>query len=273
MLLGAVATLYEPREAAAVALRMAEECYGFGRFDLSMEPDRDVVIEEGLLQERLKMLAEGRPVQYIIGSAEFCSFEFEVAEGVLIPRPETEELVGWVVSDYTHCPSPRILDIGTGSGAIAVSLAKLIEGAQVKAIDVSPAALDIARRNARKNGAGVAFAEVDVFTFEPAPKSLEVVVSNPPYIPLSERRQMDKNVVAYEPETALFVPDESPIIFYERIADVAQRGLVSGGRLYFEVHETYALQVAEMLAEKGYAEVEVRQDMNLKPRMIRCRKV
>ena len=164
------------------------------------------------------------------------------------------------------------MDIGTGSGAIAVSLAKLIEGARVTAVDVSEDALAVASENAAANDAKVEFVRADIFAYEPTPESLDVVVSNPPYIPESERSQMARNVVGYEPSLALFVPDHSPIMFYERIADVARATLVAGGALYFEVHERYASEVAECLVCRGFVEVEVIEDFFSKPRIVSARK-
>ena len=155
---------------------------------------------------------------------------------------------------------------------MAVSLAHKIEGAKVAAIDLSTEALEIARRNGVRNGVTVEFLQADVFAYEPQAESLDVVVSNPPYIPQSESATMWRNVVDYEPSMALFVPDESPIIFYERIAEVAWKALVSGGKLYFELHETTAFEVAEMARRRGFCDVEVVADMNSKPRMLRCRK-
>ena len=271
-LLSTLRTLYTEGEAAAIAERYCSEVAGFGRFDVTFEPNAEV---EGLsevgFEGDLARLAAGEPVQYVIGGADFCDLRFEVASGVLIPRPETEELVAMIVADNSLA-EPRILDIGTGSGAIAVSLAHKIEGAKVAAIDLSTEALEIARRNGRRSGVEVEFCQADVFVYEPQAESLDVVVSNPPYIPQSESATMWRNVVDYEPSMALFVPDESPIIFYERIAEVAWRALVSGGKLYFELHETTAFEVAEMARRRGFCEVEVVADMNSKPRRLRCRK-
>ncbi len=278
-----VAPLYDHPEPVAIAERVCADVYGFDRFEMTLFPNVEV---EGFDAERfaaiLQQLSEGRPVQYVVGHTEFCDLRFAVREGVLIPRPETEELVHKIVAEWggkgamndvnggSH--SLRIMDIGTGSGAIAVSLAKMIEGARVTAMDVSSAALTIASENAVANGVDVEFVGADIFRFAPPAESLDVVVSNPPYIPESERATMRANVVDHEPSLALFVPDHSPIIFYERIADVAREALVEGGGIYFEVHETYASEVAECLTERGFVEVQITEDFFSKPRIVSGRK-
>lgn len=269
-LLAALRSTYSEQEAAAIAERYCTEVCGFGRFELTLEPSAEVVgLDSVGLEGDVARLAAGEPVQYVIGATDFCDLRFVVRPGVLIPRPETEELVRMIAADYAGS-APRILDIGTGSGAISISLAHLIEGARVEAIDLSADALEIARENGAKVGVGVEFRQADVFELELDEGGYDVVVSNPPYIPDSERATMWNNVVDFEPAMALFVPDDSPIVFYERIAEVALRGLVSGGRLYFELHENYASQVAQMAICKGFVEVEVVTDFNSKPRMLRC---
>lgn len=268
-----VAPLYDHPEPVAVAERVCSEMFGFDRFGMTLAPSAEVEgLDEEMLATIIEKLSAGCPVQYVVGHTEFCDLRFAVREGVLIPRPETEELVRRVAEEVGHNTSPRIMDIGTGSGAIAVSLAKMIEGAKVTAVDVSAEALAVARENAEANGAEVTFVEADIFTYQPTVGSLDVVVSNPPYIPLSEREQMGCNVVDYEPSQALFVPDHSPIVFYERIADVASEALMKGGRLYFEVHEKYASEVAEALVCRGFVEVQIISDFFSKPRIVSCRK-
>lgn len=166
----------------------------------------------------------------------------------------------------------RILDVGTGSGAIAVSLALEIEGARVEAIDLSEVAVEVARSNAEALGAEVAVERADIFAFEPEAEGYDVVVSNPPYIPVAERVEMLRNVVDFEPSEALFVPNDEPLIFYERIADVALGGLRRGGLLAFEIHERLAIETAQMLVRKGFKEVTTYEDFYSKPRMILCTK-
>ena len=267
-----VAPLYDHPEPVAVAERICADLYGFDRFGMTLMPSAEVEgFDEEAFDRVCKRLAEGCPVQYVVGHTEFCDLRFAVREGVLVPRPETEQLVRLVAEKHPNS-GVRLMDIGTGSGAIAVSLAKLIEGARVTAVDVSEDALAVASENAAANDAKVEFVRADIFAYEPAPESLDVVVSNPPYIPESERSQMARNVVGYEPSLALFVPDHSPIMFYERIADVARATLVAGGALYFEVHERYASEVAECLVCRGFVEVEVIEDFFSKPRIVSARK-
>lgn len=263
---------YEGREAEAVAERLCADLYGFGRFDVVMngdvEPDN---FHTEQFEMQLQRVAQGEPVQYIVGSTEFYGHTFAVRSGVLIPRPETEELVALVVRE-NRTPTPRIIDLGTGSGAIAVSLACEIEGARVEALDLSEVAVEVASANAEQNGADVRVQRGDIFLWEPERESYDVIISNPPYIPLCERGEMARNVTDYEPSEALFVPDERPLVYYERIADVALVALRNGGKLYFEIHERLAEETAQMLREKGLCDVTLHKDMNGKPRMMVCTK-
>lgn len=264
--------IYGEQEGCAVADRLTEDIYSFGRFEVVLAGELEVEgFDPNHFEALLTRLRSGEPVQYITGRTEFYGRTFHLRPGVLIPRPETEELVHLIIKEC-HTPSPSILDVGTGSGAIAVSLAAELEGARVEALDLSPVALEVAAHNARQIGVDVTVTEGDIFRWEPEPESLDVVVSNPPYIPISELSEMERNVTEWEPHLALFVPDESPIIFYERIADVAKQGLKVGGSLYFEVHERLVDSVARMLKERGFGGVEIVNDLNRKPRIVLCRK-
>ena len=209
-------------------------------------------------------------MQYVLGKAEFCELEFEVAEGVLIPRPETEELVYRIAQSTKE--GARILDIGTGSGAIAISLAKMIGGAKVVAVDISPEALAIAKRNAERLGAEVEFVEADALGDLSHLGKFDIIVSNPPYIPQSDIADMRKNVVDFEPHTALFVPDNDILLFYRATAENAQRMLDEGGSIWFEIYEMAGKEVCEMLCEKGFTRNELIEDANLKPRMVWSRR-
>lgn len=270
--LEAVVAHYDGPEAAAVAERFCADLYGFGRFEMvldgGVEPEGFVL---GDFEECLGRLSAGEPVQYIVGHTEFLGRKFGVRPGVLIPRPETEELV-LMIARRELPRGARILDVGTGSGAIAVSLALEIEGARVEAIDLSEVAVEVARSNAEALGAEVAIERADIFAFEPEAEGYDVVVSNPPYIPVAERVEMPRNVVDFEPSEALFVPNDEPLIFYERIADVALGGLRRGGLLAFEIHERLAIETAQMLVRKGFKEVTTYEDFYSKPRMILCTK-
>lgn len=245
---------------------------------LSKEPEsrylieRDEVVDIPSLESKVDELAKGRPVQYVIGHQEFCGLDIEVGEGVLIPRPETEELVAWATEKASEFSQTRILDICTGSGCIALALAQQIKDAKVTAIDISEEALAIARRNEERLQCGVEFLQDDALAHLPnlTNREFDIVVSNPPYIPISERESMHINVTGYEPEIALFVDDDDPLIFYREIARSAKELLSPKGYLLFEVHETLAQETAEMLHNQGYCQIELRHDCFDKPRMICC---
>jgi release factor glutamine methyltransferase len=261
--------VYGEREAEAIARLVAERRYGLARAAVALEPLREV--DEGAdFGQLLSEIATARPVQYILGVADFYGLELAVGEGVLIPRPETEELVRWIIRSEPHARA--ILDVGTGSGAIAIALAKNLPSAAVTAIDISQDALAFAHRNNEATGAGVTLRLGDALDSGLDVGRFDVIVSNPPYIPAHERVTMAANVTEYEPESALFVPDADPLVFYRAIARTARRSLVAGGALYFEIHERMARQVAELLEQEDFVEIEIREDLNSKPRMARAYK-
>ncbi|MBO5805806.1 MAG: peptide chain release factor N(5)-glutamine methyltransferase [Tidjanibacter sp.] len=265
--------LYDSHEAAAIADRLCSDLFGFGRFEVAMDGDIEPQeFDNTLFDNVLERLSSGEPVQYIVGHTEFFGRCFKVCSGVLIPRPETEELVAWVLEECGATEGCRVLDIGTGSGAIAISLAAERRDWSVDALELSPVAADVAEANAKANDVRVNVLRGDVFEFSPASESYDVIISNPPYIPLPEREDMEPNVRDFEPHEALFVPIERPLLFYERIADVAQVALRSGGWLCFEIHSPLADHTAQMLREKGFSSLMLRSDINSKPRMIICRK-
>jgi release factor glutamine methyltransferase len=230
--------------------------------------DEEVDIDE--IENIIAELSKGRPVQYVLGKAEFCELEFEVAEGVLIPRPETEELVYRIAETAER--GARILDIGTGSGAIAISLAKLVKESEVVAVDISTEALKIAQRNAEQIGAKVEFVKADALGDLSQLGEFDIIVSNPPYIPQSDIVDMRKNVVDFEPHTALFVPDNDILRFYRATAKNAQRMLRKEGSIWFEIYEKAGVEVCEMLCEMGFTRNELIEDANLKPRMVWSRR-
>lgn len=264
----AVVLLYGEREAESIARMVVCDKleYSFSQLVAHYDDGCEIAGLNGLLDE----LQSGRPVQYVLGKAEFCGFQFEVAEGVLIPRPETEELV-YRIAETAKCGA-RILDIGTGSGAIAISLAKLVKDAEVVAVDISPEALAIARKNAERLGAKVEFVEADALKDLSALGEFDIIVSNPPYIPQSDIVDMRKNVVDFEPHTALFVPDNDILKFYVATANNAQKMLREDGSLWFEIYEKAGVEVCDMLREKGFQRTELIEDANLKPRMVWSRK-
>lgn len=258
------------QERISIARMIAPELEGVSFTKYMIEPDEVTTIEG--LEEKAEELAQGRPVQYVLGTAEFCDLKFRVREGVLIPRPETEELVVWAekcAEQFTH---PRILDMCTGSGCIAITLANHVADSNVMGIDLSEEALAIAQENNDLIGTDVEFIKADVLGDVPqlSGRRFDIIVSNPPYIPLSERADMRCNVTDYEPAMALFVEDDNPLKFYRAIADKAKTCLADNGFLLFEIHENLAEESAGILREEGFIGIEIKRDFLDKPRMICC---
>lgn len=265
-----IAASYAETEASALARWILEEEFGFSTLELYAGKDTDFPMEKrNRLNDILVRLARFEPIQYIIGKTEFCGLTLKVSSDVLIPRPETAELVDWIVSD---CPQSglRVLDIGTGSGCIAITLAERMVEAEVSAWDISEKALAVARENALHNNVRIAFSCMDVFNEPTATSVFDIIVSNPPYITESERAEMERNVLDYEPETALFVPDTDPLRFYRRIAHIGNQMLKPGGKLFFEINRAYGSETAAMLKYGGYSQVEVRSDSYGNARMIKA---
>lgn len=265
--------LYDGEEAKALFNLAAEHVLTLSPTSLRMARDTDITfINEQKLLSILSDLQIGKPIQYILGEAHFYGLVFKVNEHVLIPRPETEELVDWIISDSNLQFAVReikILDIGTGSGCIPVTLKKHLPQAEVSTIDVSEEAIAVAKQNAAQTGVEVNFIEADILTFKSELK-FDVIVSNPPYIRDLEKAEMHENVLANEPHLALFVSDEDPLIFYKAIAGFAQTNLNPGGKLYFEINEYLGKETIEMLTNKGFIKIELRKDMQGKDRMLSC---
>lgn len=220
----------------------------------------------------VKRLLNNEPIQYILGKTEFYGLEFKVSPAVLIPRPETEELIEWILLE-TKKINPHILDIGTGSGCIAIALAKKMQYATVDAWDISESALEIARQNAITNNVSVEFSNVDVLKSLSVRKYFDIIVSNPPYIKESEKEKMEKNVLDYEPHEALFVANNDALIFYNRITDIAKENLNENGVLYFEINRANGVEIVQMLKRKGLMNIELKKDISGNNRMIRAMKV
>lgn len=218
-----------------------------------------------------KRLMNHEPIQYITGDAYFYGLDLGVNPDVLIPRPETEELVDMIVKENT-ASDLKVLDVGTGSGAIAIALARNLDFPKVTALDISPEAIALAKKNAAKLKTDITFLTQDIFTFIPLPDSFDIIVSNPPYICESEKKDMDSNVLDYEPAQALFVPDDDPLRYYKRIADVASDALVAGGRLYFEINPLYCDKLIDMLSKKDFKNIESSRDIHGKKRFIKAEK-
>lgn len=247
-----------------------EKMFGMSATDIyAGKADALSLDERARLSAALQRLMESEPVQYVLGVAEFGMRDFIVRRGVLIPRPETFQLTRIIV-DEKFDSSPAILDIGTGSGCIAVTLAADISGARVTAWDVSSVALDVCLENAKLYGVQVDAVEQDAL-LPPTDESVwDIIVSNPPYVCEGERSDMDDNVLDYEPELALFVPDEDPLKFYRPIASYARRSLKPGGTLYLEINPDYAVQTARLLMDNGFAYVDIREDDFGRKRFIVC---
>ena len=276
--------VYDVREAKAVARILIEELFALSYADIICGGVEQLnAIDEKRLEEALRRLMAGEPLQYVLGYADFAGLRFGVAPGVLIPRPETEWLVdraatmvGQGRDDASAMPynegKPRILDIGTGSGCIAVSVKKRLPQAYVEAWDISADALNIAKANAARLSANVEFRQCDALKALAGEQSWNCIVSNPPYICLSESEAMEKNVLEHEPHTALFVPDSDPLLFYRAIGDYAVKTLLPGGVLLFECNTRYAQATANMLLGIGMEQAKVVDDCFGKPRFVEARK-
>lgn len=274
--------IYDEGEAKAIARMVYEERFGLTLSDIYLGKETQLsAADQTELEEIAKRLLQGEPIQYVLGQADFCGRTFMVNEHVLIPRPETEELCNW---KPLPLPSPKgegakILDIGTGSGCIAITLATMYPEAQVIGWDISEDALEVAKINAIRNNVNVSFEQVDVLNLpSPLPfgggrgEALSLIVSNPPYICNKERAAMAVNVLEHEPHTALFVPDDDPLLFYRAIAQFGQTALKQGGWLYFEINPLYAQEMCDMLRLMSYHDIELKADQYGKQRMIRARK-
>ncbi len=271
----------EVNEAKAIALLLMEKVCGMSMTDVLTERDDTTrTVQEQQAFDMATQVAHGRPVQYVLGEADFCGMTLHVASGVLIPRPETAELVEWIVKD---CQPPtdnalhlskRILDIGTGSGCIAIALAQRLPQAEVEAWDISPIALHIAQENAKRNNVKIKVAQVDVLaTLNDQYATLnayDCIVSNPPYVCEEEAREMEMHVLEHEPHLALFVPNNDPLLFYRRIGELALQLLHAGGQLYFEINRRFGHETVTMLQGMGYHDVELRKDSFGNDRMVKA---
>lgn len=259
--------LYGNGEARAITDYVLDVCFGLSKADILCGAVEEMTAEKTAeLNKIFGRLMEGEPVQYVLGRAEFCGRWFDVRPGVLIPRPETEELCAWITADSKASASPKVLDIGTGSGCIAITLQLDMPESKVTAWDISADALDVARENAKQLGANVSFVKQDALNAKPEGE-WDVIVSNPPYICEKEKKDMAVNVLEHEPHTALFVPDADPLLFYRAITRLAVQTLSKGGRLYFEINPIYADDTCHMMQTEGMTAVELRSDMYGKQRM------
>ena len=264
----ALAEAYPEGEVRAFVRILFEEWLHYSTVDIYLRADCEVpdFVEQKMRRAVERLLAH-EPIQHIVGVAHFHGHRFKVDRHTLIPRPETEQLVDMII-DQNPAPDLRVLDIGTGSGCIAISLARAMKFAQVTAFDVSQAALDVAAGNASALGAKVKFCLTDILSAKPSDNQFDIIVSNPPYICHSEKSQMDSNVLLYEPRTALFVPDDDPLLFYRTIAQYASRTLSPNGKLYFEINAAYGNATAQLLKQHGFTDIEIVRDFYGRDRFV-----
>ncbi len=251
---------------------LIEEYLGLQRIDLIMNPDREISDQQQeLLDIALQRLKKEEPIQYIIGKTEFYGFPFYVDENVLIPRPETEELVEWVIKEVKEKGEKvKILDIGTGSGCIPISLKKHLPNAEISAIDISKKAIEIAKKNAELNQVEIRFIEKDILTASQLDQEYDIIISNPPYVRELEKAEMKNNVLENEPELALFVDDTDPLIFYDTIAGIAKQHLTKGGLLFFEINQYLGKEMLTLLHDHQFQNIELRKDLFEKDRMTKA---
>ena len=264
--------IYETEEIQYFLFFSFEHILGFSRTDISLKKE-EALNESTLLRfiYIVKDLKQFKPIQYILGNTEFYGLKFEVDANVLIPRQETEELVDLILKENKNTIS-NILDIGTGSGCIAISLQKNLPRASVYALDVSDKALEVAKRNAEANNTSIHFIPTDILKWSEYEfnTTFDIIVSNPPYVTFADKNKMHKNVLDYEPHLAMFVEDENPLLFYNAIADMAKQHLNSNGKLYFEINESFGNECILLMKEKGFKNIELIKDINEKYRIIKA---
>lgn len=264
--------IYSCQEIDSLIVLIFDKLKGYSRTRLLLAQEEQLSDKErDDINKIVNRLKDHEPIQYVLGTTEFYGLSFWCVPGVLIPRPETEELVDWIVKENATS-NPTIIDMGTGTGCIAISLQKFILQSTVWACDVSPVCLNTANDNAKRNNSEITVIEYDILKHTPQRTfpEFDIVVSNPPYVRYSEKAQMEKNVTDFEPELALFVKDEKPLVFYEHIADFARTNMKDKGKLYFEINESLGAQTCDMLSSKGFTNIRLKKDINNKNRMIGC---
>lgn len=270
-----LSALYPSEEIQSFFTLLSEAYLNLTRIQVTLEASKKLTsVEINQFKDAISRLEKHEPIQYIIGTTEFYGLTFEVNQHTLIPRPETEELVEWILENSASETSTTfsVLDIGTGSGCIAISLAKNLATAKVSALDYSYETLKTAEANAKKNRVRVHFYQKDILKTASLPQQYDVIVSNPPYVRELEKLEMHHNVLDYEPASALFVSNSDPLLFYRTIARLSLRYLKPDGRLYFEINEYLSNELITSLQEEGYSSVELRKDFRGKDRMLQCKK-
>ena len=267
--------VYPSEEVQSFFTLLSEFILNYTRLDTVLKAS-EIISEENQQQflEAIRRLKQFEPIQYIIGATEFYGLPFKVTPATLIPRPETEELVQWILEEYlaeSQNQSLHFLDIGTGSGCIAIALAKNLPSIKISALDISKPALQVAQENAQNNQAAVTFFELDILKASALPETYNLIVSNPPYVRELEKKMMQPNVLSFEPESALFVSNVDPLLFYRKIAELAKQHLTPNGLLFFEINEYLGKELIELLLSIGFSEITVKKDIFNKDRMLSCK--
>ncbi|MGB0896392.1 MAG: peptide chain release factor N(5)-glutamine methyltransferase [Flavobacteriaceae bacterium] len=268
-----LSSVFELSEIDAFFYRLVEYKLQLSKIDVVLKPDFELKSDDELyFKNALVDLQQEKPIQYIIGSTDFFGLNFKVTKATLIPRPETEELVDWILKDNSNKNKLTVLDVGTGSGCIPISLAKHMKQASVVSMDVSEEALEVATFNAKTHGVDVAFINDDILTYANTTAKYDVIVSNPPYVRHLEKQEIKKNVLAYEPHLALFVEDNDPLIFYKKITEFAVDNLTDNGVLYFEINQYLGQKTVDLVKSYGFSSVELRKDLSGNDRMLKASK-
>ncbi|MGY5356197.1 peptide chain release factor N(5)-glutamine methyltransferase [Wenyingzhuangia sp. IMCC45467] len=248
-----------------------ENVLHLSKIDFALDPNKFISDDKSILiDDIIAGLEQQKPIQHLIGFTEFMDLKFIVNEHVLIPRPETEELIYWMLNDFSNIQNIDVLDIGTGSGCIPITLAKNLNNANVNTIDISTKAIQTAKENAKENKVSINFIHQDILQATKLPQQYDVIVSNPPYVRNLEKQEMQKNVLDFEPHLALFVADDNPLIFYKKIAELAKVSLKPNGALYYEINQYLGQETVELLKNIGFKNIELKKDMFGNDRMIKA---
>lgn len=264
-------SLYPKEEIDSFFHLLTEAELGLTRIDKALQPHFEIKEKNhSFFLKTIEELQKQKPLQYILGKTEFYGLPFKVDKNVLIPRPETEELVQWILDETQDKKHQKIVDIGTGSGCIAIALAKNSKQADVTGIDFSEKALAVAQANAKYNKVLTKFRKENILKTKTLPEKYDIIVSNPPYVRRLEKKEMKKNVLDYEPSTALFVDDSNPLVFYDKISDLAKKHLTPNGMLFFEINQYLGQEMVTLLKNKGFSDIELRRDIFDNDRMIKA---
>ncbi len=261
--------IYGKQEANALAFLLMEELFLLSRTEVLADKKINTESKKDILEDYISRLQKSEPIQYVFGHTDFFNLRFEVNPSVLIPRPETEELVQLIIEENKNKTSLSILDIGTGSGCIPIALKNILNQATVFAFDVSTEAIAVAKKNADLNKTEISFSEKNILLSDTEIPRTDIIVSNPPYVTNSEKKEMKENVLAHEPHLALFVEDNDPLVFYKAITLKAKEYLLPKGRLYFEINEQFGKETAELLVKAGFEEVRIIKDLSGRDRIVK----